>query len=119
MNLAKRLGTTVAATALLFGGLTTIGAGPASAASPCDARAYQNNSSAYGYFFGSYNLKTRPAAECSNVKKFSAGTKLYIWCYIYNYYGHAWVYGRVEGTQTKGWISADNVSYEGGSLNIC
>ncbi|RPK51684.1 hypothetical protein EAO74_13895 [Streptomyces sp. gb1(2016)] len=119
VNLAKRLGTTFAVTALLFGGASTIGATAASAAGPCDYRSYQNNSSAWGYFLGSYNLKTRPAAECSNVKKFGAGTKLYVWCTITNYYGNVWAYGRVEGTQTKGWISGDNVSYEAGSLNRC
>ncbi|WP_326697863.1 hypothetical protein OG909_11290 [Streptomyces sp. NBC_01754] len=119
MSLARRFGTTIAVTALLLGGATTVGAGTASAAGPCDSHSYQNNSSAWGYFLGSYNLKTRPAAECPNVKKFGTGTKLYVWCAIQNYCGNVWVYGRVEGTQSKGWISGDNVSYEGGSLNNC
>ncbi|MYR92449.1 MULTISPECIES: hypothetical protein [unclassified Streptomyces] len=125
MSPARRFGTIVAVTALLVGGAGTIGAGTASAgsaapaASPCDARAFQNNSSAWGYLNGSYNLKARPATECSNVKKLSTGTKFYVWCVVTNYYGNVWAYGRVAGTETKGWMSGDNISYEGGSINYC
>ncbi|MFD3883137.1 hypothetical protein [Streptomyces microflavus] len=114
----------MAATAILLGGASTATAsaastGSAALAAPCDARAFQNNSSAWGYFTGTYNLKKNPAAECANVKQFGSMTKFYVWCYVTNYYGNDWVYGRVAGTETKGWMYSGNVTYEGGTLKRC
>ncbi|WP_275461154.1 hypothetical protein [Streptomyces noursei] len=119
MKLKNRLSALAATTALLAGLGGTVGATTAQAASPCDRPAVTNNSSAYGYFLGDYRLKTAPAAECGTVVTVAAGSKFYMWCYVTNYYGNIWVYGRVEGTEVKGWESYDNVSWVSGSLNHC
>lgn len=127
MRVRRNVVALLGATACLVGGTitgaSTAGAadsgGASAAASPCDYQSYRNNSSAWGYFSGTYNLKTRPAAECGNVARISSGTNFYVWCYTYNYYGNVWVYGRKAGTDTRGWTSGDNVTYEGGSLNHC
>ncbi|MFE3654033.1 hypothetical protein [Streptomyces sp. NPDC059122] len=119
MKFTKRISAVAATTALLAGLGGTVGATSASAAGPCDRPSVTNNSSAYGYFLGDYHLKTAPAAECGNVTSVKKGAKFYVWCAVENYYGHVWVYGRLDGTNTKGWESGDNVSYESGSLKHC
>ncbi len=115
----RRAGTLAAVTALLVGTAVTTGAATASAAAPCDYVAYRNNSSAVELFITSVNLKQRPAAECANVIRVSAGTTFYAWCYHYNHYGNLWVYGRIAGTETRGWTSVNNLQWQGGSVNSC
>lgn len=115
----RKLTTLLGATALLVGFGATVGAPTASAAAPCDYVAYTNNSSAVEKFKGTYNLKTRPAAECNDVISVSQGTTFYAWCYHWNYYGNLWVYGRIAGTEIRGWTSVANLEYQGGSVGYC
>ncbi|MEW1861995.1 hypothetical protein OG896_01270 [Streptomyces sp. NBC_00669] len=119
MRIRKNAVTLLAATALLTGLGAVVGTTSASAASPCDSYGYTNNSSGYGHMLGTYHLKSEPAAACSNTGTATNGSGFYMWCYVYNYYGNVWVYGRVQGTETKGWMSGDNVTWESGSLNYC
>ncbi|MFD6889352.1 hypothetical protein [Streptomyces sp. NPDC059957] len=116
-----RRGATLAAATALFAGLSlTAGAASAQAAGPCDQRSVTNNSSASGFFTKSVNLKTAAAAECGNVAQMSEYDGFYIWCYVYNSYGNQWVYGRVAGTNVKGWTSMDNLNATPDeSLNRC
>ncbi|UDM05533.1 hypothetical protein [Streptomyces longhuiensis] len=55
-------------------------------------------------------IRPKPYESCGSHGTFTAGTKIYYWCYIYNDYGNMWIYGRVAGTETKGWIYAPNVA---------
>lgn len=121
MRFTRRAATLAAGTALLAGVSLGVGAPAASAGvpeHPCDYVAYSNVSSGYGYLLGDHNLQARPAAECDSVAYLGKGTKMYYWCYIVNYYGNQWIYGRVAGTDTRGWESAANVSLLG-TLNYC
>lgn len=119
MRIRMKAATLATATALLAGLGAATGASSASAAGPCDHHSYQNNSSGYGTMAGTYHLKSEPASECSNTGTANSGAGFYVWCYAYNYYGNAWFYGRVKGTETKGWMSGDNVYYVSGTLNPC
>ncbi|MER5866465.1 hypothetical protein [Kitasatospora sp. NPDC002040] len=118
MQLRKKAAAVLAA-ATLFSGLGVLTASTASAAQPCDPTQFVNNSSAYGKLKGTYNLKYSPASECGNVASVPSGKGFYVWCYVKNYYGNKWFYGRVEGTSTYGWLSADNVAVERGSQYPC
>jgi hypothetical protein len=90
----------------------------ATTAALCDPPYYQNNSDGEGIVGGSYHMKAAPYAACANVTLLSPGTVIYMWCWIENQYGHSWYYGRVKGTQTRGWLSRDNFSRITGSPGI-
>jgi hypothetical protein len=59
---------------------------------------------------GTYNLKAAPYSECGNVMSVAQGRQIFYHCWILNSYGNLWVYGRVEGTSTSGWMSGSNLS---------
>lgn len=120
MRSMRWAGTTVAATVGFAGFGLAAGSTSASAASPCDYRPVVNNSSASFVFTNLVNIKSAPATECGNVYKLTVYEGFYAWCYVNNYYGNQWVYGRISGTQIKGWTSIDNLGGGGdGSLNRC
>ncbi|TYB64229.1 hypothetical protein FXF51_21045 [Nonomuraea sp. PA05] len=62
-----------------------------------------------GVMKGTFNLKTAPYAACGNVARLRAGQVLYFHCWTLNRYGKHWVYARVKGSKTYGWMSLDNL----------
>ncbi|MFI7014272.1 hypothetical protein [Streptomyces sp. NPDC050164] len=50
---------------------------------------------------------------------FVKGTTFYYWCYVNNSYGNKWIYGRIVGTQTKGWVCDSEVVHTKGTLKKC
>ncbi|MFI2714594.1 hypothetical protein ACH495_31180 [Micromonospora sp. NPDC018662] len=117
-----RLHRTVAAIASAVLLTTTLGltvASPAQASHSCGSPAYQNVDDGYGILKGAYNLKTAPYSDCGNVAYLGKGTKLYIWCQVINEYDNFWVYTRVAGTETRGWMSWDNFSEVTGNRGHC
>ncbi|GGV42205.1 hypothetical protein [Streptomyces spectabilis] len=105
----------LAAAALAAGALvcTTASAAPASADVNCTPPYHNNNSTGWGKLTGTYNLKKAPYASCGNVKNLRGGTKLYFHCYVVNAYGNEWIYSRVAGTETYGWMSYANFGEKG------
>ena len=96
--------------ATVFAGSTTATA----AADPlCDPPYYYNASSSTAIVLRSHNIKAAPYAACGNVAWVGEGAKVYIWCSRVNKYGHMWVYARVSGESTRGWISLDNIEISG------
>ncbi|MBB2946769.1 hypothetical protein FB565_006537 [Actinoplanes lutulentus] len=73
----------------------------------CDYVYWRPNGEGKLTFFKSYNVKEAPLGACDKVASVSAGTDFYIWCIYYNMYGNMWFYGRIAGTQTKGWAHRD------------
>jgi hypothetical protein len=87
-------------------GLVVVGAAaPAQAATyrGCDWHYDIRNGEGKLTFYKNYNLKVGPLGECDHVRSVSKGTDFYVWCFYENQYGNKWVYGRVAGTETKGW----------------
>ncbi|WP_433435480.1 hypothetical protein [Nonomuraea sp. CA-141351] len=88
--------------------------GPAASAippPPCSLydASISNLDGGYGVMEGSYNLKKGPQADqCGNVARLRRGQVIYFHCWVKNGYGNLWVYGRVKGTRTYGWMSIDN-----------
>ncbi|KOG90927.1 hypothetical protein ADK38_05985 [Streptomyces varsoviensis] len=112
--------TALAVTALaLSGALVSTAASAAPAAKPAaDCKhtvTHESPGSQSGVVKNTLNLKSGPYAACENGKQLPAGTKIWLWCYTYNNYKHLWFYGRVEGTQTKGWVYADSLVWSGQS----
>ncbi|MDG4530830.1 serine/threonine-protein kinase [Streptomyces sp. AV19] len=73
----------------------------------------------YGYLSGDYHLVTGPYQACSSVARVKAGKKLWYHCSVVNAHGNTWIYARVEGTKTAGWMSADNLTRESGRPVTC
>ncbi|MEV5510859.1 serine/threonine-protein kinase [Streptomyces orinoci] len=73
----------------------------------------------YGYMSGNDHLMAGPYQACSAVTLARTGTKLWYHCYVVNAYGHTWVYARVAGTHTSGWMSADNLTRQSGLPPRC
>ncbi|MFE7115730.1 hypothetical protein ACFU99_09945 [Streptomyces sp. NPDC057654] len=114
----RRTMTAMAVTALaLSGALVSTAASAAPAARlAVDCKhsiSHETPGSASGSFKKSITLKTGPYADCGKVKEFPTGSKFWIWCGAYNNYKNLWYYGRVDGTQTKGWVYADNLVWSG------
>jgi hypothetical protein len=56
------------------------------------------------------HLKASFYAACPNVSgALSSSNFIYFWCWHSNSYGNLWLYGRVKGTETKGWLSIDSL----------
>ncbi|MEW9547378.1 hypothetical protein [Nonomuraea sp. NPDC050783] len=77
----------------------------------CTAPPVANLDDGWGVMRGTYNLKSGPYAggKCVTVAGVRAGRVLYFHCWTRNKYGHRWVYARVKGTRTQGWMSIDNL----------
>ncbi|MFG6193969.1 hypothetical protein [Nonomuraea sp. JJY05] len=106
----RTLGMLAAVGAVMAG---TLVYGPAASAagppSPCIAPATSNLDGGYGVMKGSFNLKKGPYADrCGNVTRLGRGRVIYFHCWTRNGRGNLWVYGRVKGTGTYGWMSVDN-----------
>lgn len=69
----------------------------------------------WGVMKGSYNLKRKPFMNTCNVRRMHRGQVLYFHCWKKNSHGNLWVYGRVKGTRTYGWMSVANFSSVHGS----
>ncbi|MFI6322138.1 hypothetical protein ACIBG8_31705 [Nonomuraea sp. NPDC050556] len=83
----------------------------AAAASACVRPPTRNVDHGSGVMKGSFNLKAGPYAggSCAVVTRLSAGQVLYFQCWVKNRRGNMWVYARVKGTGTMGWMSVDNL----------
>ncbi|MFG1946232.1 hypothetical protein [Nonomuraea sp. NPDC048826] len=64
----------------------------------------------WGVMKGTYNLKQGASIKTCNVKRMRRGQVLYFNCWKRNSHGNLWVFGRIKGTRTYGWMSAANFS---------
>jgi hypothetical protein len=98
----------IALAVVLAAGLTALA--PASAAQAgrygCAGGRWQPNGDGTVVFAQEYHLKKGPMGECDRVASVRKGVTFYIWCIYQNDYDNMWFYGRVAGTQTKGWAYA-------------
>ncbi|GAB3803074.1 hypothetical protein [Micromonospora zhanjiangensis] len=109
----------IAATGILGATLGLAVPTAAQASHTCRSPGVTNNGDGYGIMKGGYNLKVAPYSDCGNVAFLGKGTKLYFWCLSFNEYGTPWMYGRVAGTSTYGWMSIENFSSMTGNRGIC
>ena len=100
---------------ILFAVLAALTAVPVASAAAgaglpsCTSPSHSVNGEGSGIMLGTYNLKVAPFSHCGNVMSVPQGTEIYYLCFFYNSYNNWWVYGRVKGTSTYGWMSWDNL----------
>ncbi len=92
---------------------------PTPVSKACTGWAHSNRSDGYGRAAKTTHLYTGPYAECSYVTAVKTGTKIYYHCYVSNAYANKWIYGRISGTKTEGWLIADKSTLDSGELNRC
>ncbi|MBY8883633.1 hypothetical protein K7472_02070 [Streptomyces sp. PTM05] len=117
MRFSKRAGV-VGATAVLVAGLTVVAGGTANASSPCDYVATANNSDTTTKLMAGSNLFIEPSEDCTAIASYRQGSTFYAWCAVSNYYGNQWVYGRLAGEDTKGWVSISVLGWVSGPKSI-
>lgn len=116
-NRSARLGM-MASAALIAVATSTLSAGAAQASPPppeptCPGSPVHgvngNGPAAQGEMKIDAHLKVTPYAGCANVALAKKGTLLYYHCWVENSYGNLWVWARMAGTSTEGWMSGDNL----------
>lgn len=77
----------------------------ASADTPgCGSQPVANNDDGYIVLGESAPLHKAPYNACGVFQTVAANTKIWTWCTIENDYGNTWIWGRIDGTQTQGWM---------------
>ncbi|MFD9222088.1 serine/threonine-protein kinase [Streptomyces sp. NPDC060064] len=92
---------------------------PTPVSTGCSGWSHQNRSNGYGYLVDDYHLFTGPYRDCSYVTLVKSGVKIWYHCYVTNALGNKWVYARIEGTDTEGWMASNHLTRETGTLVRC
>nr|WP_078893389.1 serine/threonine-protein kinase [Streptomyces sp. NRRL F-2580] len=92
---------------------------PVPVSTACTGWAHSNRSDGYGYAAQETHLYTGPYAECSYVSAVKSRVKVYYHCYVTNAHGNKWIYARIEGTSTEGWLVGDKSTLKSGTLARC
>ncbi|MCX5387099.1 serine/threonine-protein kinase [Streptomyces sp. NBC_00083] len=93
---------------------------PGSVSTSCDGWSHRDPApGSYAYMAGDYHLETGPYQVCPAVSAVKSGTKLWYHCYVSNAYGNRWIYVRLSGSNTMGWMSADNITRQSGPSTPC
>ncbi|MEU9144091.1 serine/threonine-protein kinase [Streptomyces sp. NPDC048349] len=92
---------------------------PTPVSTACTGWAHSNRSDGYGHAAQGTHLYTGPYAECSYVTEVKSGTKVYYHCYVTNAHANKWIYARIAGTDTEGWVFGDKSTLDSGTLARC
>ncbi|MFB7371319.1 protein kinase [Streptomyces sp. NPDC056222] len=92
---------------------------PAPVSTACTGWTHANRSDGYGYLSQNSHLYTGPYAECGWVTAVKDGAKVYYHCYVTNAHGNKWIYARIQGTESEGWVFADKTTGGSGALARC
>ncbi|MFH8787219.1 serine/threonine-protein kinase [Streptomyces roseoverticillatus] len=105
------------------------GATPSTSASPstklnvpttCSGWSHQDpKPGTYGYVTGDRHVVNGPYQVCGSVAAAKSGTKVWFHCSVENAYGHKWLYVRIDGTKSAGWLSADTIIRQSGQPARC
>lgn len=90
--------------------LASPGAAAPAVAPSCTSPSHYVNGEGLGQMTITANMKVAPYSDCGNVKNLSAGTQVYYHCFYVNAYGNPWLWVRIKGTETYGWMSWDNLA---------
>ncbi|MFI1172829.1 serine/threonine-protein kinase [Streptomyces melanogenes] len=92
---------------------------PVPVSTSCTGWAHSNRSDGYGYVSENTHLYTGPYAVCSYVTVVKSGVKVYYHCYVTNAQGNKWIYARIQGTNTEGWLFSEKSTLKSGTLARC
>lgn len=117
MNFKRAFVSTVATTAALGGVMLGAASSADAATYGCGSSGHNNSDGVHKVVVG--HLRNGPSESCAQTMSVVPGTTFYAWCGVYNKYGNLWVYGRLAGGESKGWIYSQNLTKESGSVNVC
>ncbi|WP_308296720.1 protein kinase [Streptomyces sp. ISL-44] len=92
---------------------------PTPVSTACTGWAHSNRSDGYGHAAQNTHLYTGPYAGCSYVTEVKSGAKVYYHCYVTNAQANKWIYARIAGTDTEGWVFGDKSTLDSGTLARC
>ncbi|MFJ7957517.1 serine/threonine-protein kinase [Streptomyces sp. NPDC096319] len=92
---------------------------PTPVSTECTGWAHSNRSDGYGRASRNTHLYSGPYADCSTVIALASGTKVYYHCSVTNAHGNKWIYARIAGTETEGWVFGDKSTLDSGTLAGC
>ncbi|MFI8823579.1 protein kinase [Streptomyces sp. NPDC053431] len=92
---------------------------PTPVSTACTGWAHSNRSDGTGHASQNTHLYTGPYAECSYVTVIKTGTKVSYECYVTNAHANRWIYARIAGTDTEGWLFGDKSTVDSGTLARC
>ncbi|MFE5486604.1 protein kinase [Streptomyces sp. NPDC056527] len=92
---------------------------PTPVTTACTGWTHANRSDGYGYLSQNSHLYTGPYSECGWVTAVKDGAKIYYHCYVTNAHGNKWIYARIQGTESEGWVFADKTTGGSGALARC
>ncbi|KOY56667.1 serine/threonine-protein kinase [Streptomyces sp. XY332] len=92
---------------------------PTPVSTACTGWAHANSSNGYGHAAQETHLYSGPYAACSYVTLVKSGTKVFYHCYVTNAEANKWIYARIAGTDTEGWVFSDKSTLDGGTLARC
>ncbi|WP_412079655.1 protein kinase domain-containing protein (plasmid) [Streptomyces xanthophaeus] len=92
---------------------------PTPVSTACTGWAHSNRSDGYGKAAQNTHLYTGPYAECSYVTEVKSGAKIYYHCYVTNAHANKWIYARIAGTETEGWVVGEKSTLDSGTLARC
>jgi hypothetical protein len=85
-------------------GQSPANAGTITTKASCGSQAVANWDDGYIVLGEDANMQKAPYAECGTNYRAKTGTKIWSWCTVENDYGNTWLWGRVDGTETYGWV---------------
>ncbi|MCX4529973.1 hypothetical protein OG982_30580 [Streptomyces sp. NBC_01551] len=53
------------------------------------------------------------------MSELKSGAKVYYHCYVTNAHANKWIYARIAGTETEGWVFGDKSTLDSGTLARC
>lgn len=92
---------------------------PTPVSTACPGWAHSDGSTGVGRATQTTHLYTGPYSVCSYVTVVKPGTKVSYDCYVTNAQANKWIYARIDGTHTEGWIFSDKSSVDSGTLARC
>jgi hypothetical protein len=109
MTRGSRKAVSVGLSALFISAGVLVTPGAAQAAS-CGSQAVTNADDGYIVLGEDADLQKAPYAACGTNIRAKAGTKIWSWCTVENDYGNTWLWGRIAGTETYGWVYVEHAS---------
>jgi eukaryotic-like serine/threonine-protein kinase len=93
---------------------------PTAVSKSCAGWTHQDPSpGTYGYMTGGYHIEVGPYETCTDIALAESGAKIWYHCYVVNAFGNKWMYVRIAGTNSAGWMSADNLTGQTGPSTRC
>lgn len=100
----QRLAAVLTAVVLSTTLATVFAATPAQAAVDCAGPSNRPNGEGYVKTYASVPLRVGPYGACDTISHIPADRLFWIHCNFINDYDNHWMYGRVGGTSTYGWL---------------